>query len=82
LEGPDEYITLARAAQIAGLAPTTLRNQALAGWLRTVRPGHDRLTTRRWLHAYLRTRGTHHRGATPKALPDAYIAPQGEETAS
>jgi hypothetical protein len=47
LEGPDDTITLQRAAQIAGLTLHTLSDAARAGRLAAIRPGHDWLTTRR-----------------------------------
>ena len=78
LEGPDEYIALARAGQLAGVAPGTLRNQALAGKLRTVKLAHDLLTTRRWLHEYLESRDDS-RGAKPAPLPADYQAPDGPD---
>jgi hypothetical protein len=78
LEGPDEMISLARAAEIAGLSPVTLGLQARKGRLQTVKPAHDRLTTRRWLHRYLQSR-TGPQGGTPAPLPASYTTPDGEE---
>ena len=79
IEPPGEYITLARAAQIAGLSPETLRKQARRRGdapprLRTVRLGHDRLTTRRWLHEYLLGRDETNTHAAP--LPVGYVPPE------
>jgi excisionase family DNA binding protein len=75
LEGPDELITLKRAAEIVGVGKDTLRQAASAGRLAAKRPGHDWLTTRRNLHKYLagRCRGV------PKPLPADYQTPKGEE---
>ena len=75
LEGPDETITLQRAAELAGLTLHTLSDAARARRLRATRPGHDWLTTRRDLHHYLRGRS---RGVI-KPLPPDYQPPQGEE---
>jgi excisionase family DNA binding protein len=75
LEGPDETITLQRAAELAGLALHTLSDAARAGRLKATRPGHDWLTTRRDLHRYLRGRS---RGVI-KPLPPDYQTPEGEE---
>lgn len=75
LEGPDEYISLARAAEISGLSPTTLRAQARAHKLRTVRTRREWFTTRRWLHAYLLGATRRDKGGR-KPLPDDYIPPE------
>jgi len=77
LEGPDEPITLHRAAEISGLAPGSLRDAARAGRLKAVRLGHDWLTTRRKVHKYLSARS---RGPV-KPLPADYQTPEGEEPA-
>jgi hypothetical protein len=74
LEGPDESITLQRAAAISGLAPNTLRVAAQDGRLAATRIGRDWLTTRRNLHRYLRGRS---RGAI-KPVPADYPTPDGE----
>ncbi len=74
LEGPDETITLQRAAAIAGLALHTLSDAARRGRLTATRPGHDWLTTRRDLHRYL---GGRSRGVV-KPLPPGYQTPRGE----
>jgi hypothetical protein len=74
LEGPDQLITIARAAELSGLSPKTLRHQALAGKLRTVKPAHDLFTTRHWLHAYLSSRDDS-RGGKAAPLPDGYVSP-------
>ena len=77
LEGPDEPITLHRAAEITGLAPVSLRDAARSGRLKAVRLGHDWLTTRRKVHHYLRGRS---RGPV-KPLPAGYQTPEGEDPA-
>lgn len=77
LPGPDELITIARAARLCGLAPDTLRRAAATGRL-TVQQVTPRLnlTTRRWLHDYLQARGgTDGMGRPPKPLPLGYQAP-------
>jgi hypothetical protein len=78
MEGADEFITLRRAAEIAGIAANTLQRQALRGKLQTIKPAHDRFTTRRWLHLYLGGR-TGPQGGTPAPLPPDYQTPDGEE---
>jgi hypothetical protein len=75
LEGPDRPITIARAAQIAGLRAHTLRLAAREGRLYAAKLGPDWITNRRHLHRYLmgRKRGPR------KSLPEAYEVPEGEE---
>ena len=79
LEPPDQYIALTRAAALCGLSAGTLRvlanprGDALPR-LRTVRLGHDRLTTRRWLHEYLMGRDETNTHAAP--LPEGYVPPE------
>jgi hypothetical protein len=75
LEEPDELISLARAAALSGLHAGTLRNQAIAGKLKSLKVARDHLTTRRWLHDYLTARETA-RGGRPAALPADYVAPE------
>jgi len=75
MEDADQPITLARAAAIAGLSPATVREQARRGKLGVLRYGHERLTTRRLLDAYLRGRDAS-RGARPAPLPAGYQAPE------
>jgi hypothetical protein len=70
-----DLISIKRAAELAGLAPNTLRIQARAGRLRTVKPAHDLLTTRMWLHEYLRGREGRQGGHRP--LPPDYVTPAG-----
>jgi hypothetical protein len=70
----DQFISIARAAQLSDVSPHTLRNQARAGKLRTQKLGHDLVTNRRWLHEYLVSRNAQ-RGRT-KALPADYQAPE------
>jgi hypothetical protein len=69
-----ELIGLKRAAEISGVAATTLRVQARRGRLRTVKPAHDLLTTRTWLHKYLTAREGHQ--GPRKPLPADYVAPE------
>jgi hypothetical protein len=73
LEGPDEHITLRRAAQISGLSGDTLSRAGHAGRLQMVQVGWHRYTTRRWLHAYLMSRKAASGG---KPLPPDYVAPE------
>ncbi|HWE61624.1 MAG TPA: MarR family transcriptional regulator [Chloroflexota bacterium] len=80
LEGPDELITLQRAAAICGLSATTLVHQALSGILCTMRTERRRLTTRRWLHAYLLAASARTNGPG-KPLPAGYAAPEDLATA-
>jgi hypothetical protein len=74
LEGPDQHITLRRASELSGVKPNTLRIQAIAGKLHTVKPARDLFTTRRWLHEYLTAASERDKGAR-KPLPDDYVAP-------
>ncbi|HWE64017.1 MAG TPA: hypothetical protein VHB98_20065 [Chloroflexota bacterium] len=74
LEGPDDRITIKRAAQISGRAPETLRRHAYRGSLHTIQVGRVRMTTRRWLHEYLMPRGETDEHAPP--LPPAYVPPE------
>jgi hypothetical protein len=75
LEGPDEQITLKRAAELAGLVAGTLRIAAQDGRLEATRPARDWFTTRRKLHRFLMARS---RGAIAP-LPEGYVPPEGEE---
>jgi hypothetical protein len=75
LEGPDDLITLRRAAALGGLAKSTISVQTYAGKLRMVRRDHLRLTTRRWLHEYLTAASGRDRGHR-KPLPADYVAPE------
>ena len=75
LEGADEHITLKRASDLSGLSTETLRVQANAGKLRTVKLGRDHLTTRRWLHHYLTEASERDKG-NRKPLPEGYAAPE------
>jgi hypothetical protein len=74
LEGPDEPISLNRAAELAGLASRTLRRSAFEERLRAEWSGGKWWTTRRQLHTYLIGR---RRGAV-KPLPEGYQAANGE----
>jgi excisionase family DNA binding protein len=76
MEEPMELITIKRAAEISGISPNTLRQQVRKERLRTVKPGHDLLTTRTWLHEYLTSRDATFGKVKP--LPPDYVAP-GEE---
>jgi hypothetical protein len=74
LEGPDEPISLTRAAELAGLASRTLRRSAFEGRLHAAWSGGKWWTTRRHLHTYLMGRS---RGMV-KPLPEGYQAANGE----
>jgi hypothetical protein len=74
LEDPMELISLKRAGEISGLSPGTLNVQARNGRLKTVKPAHDWLTTRVWLHEYLMAREGRQGGRKP--LPPDYVAPE------
>ncbi len=74
LEGPNELITLKRAAELAGLTADTLKVAARQGRLAATRPARDWFTTRRKLHRYLMHRS---RGVIAP-LPTDYQAPKGE----
>ncbi len=66
-----EYITLARAAEIAGYSGSSnLRHASAAGTLRTRMVGKIRFTTQEWLDAYLATLhpGNYKRGHPRKGL--------------
>ena len=75
LEGPDELITLKRAAQLGGLHPKTLRDAAKQGRLQATMPGNEYLTTRRWLHRYLAGRK---RGVVDVAQCELGLAQEGD----
>jgi hypothetical protein len=75
LEGPDRPITIARAAEIAGLRVHTLRLAAEKGRIYAAKLGPDWITNRRHLHRYLRGR----KPGMRKALPAGYEVPEGEE---
>ena len=75
MEGPDDHITLVRAAELSGLHRDTLKQAAHQNRLQAIRPARDWFTTRRWLHAYLKGRKT---GPKPP-LPPSYQTPEGEE---
>jgi hypothetical protein len=76
LEGPNEQITLKRAAELSGLQQITLRRAAIDGRLVASRPARDWFTTRRYLHTYLIGR----RRGVVKPLPEGYQAPEDEST--
>jgi hypothetical protein len=72
LEGSNQYISLARAADLSGQSAETLRAQAVRGRLRTIKIGRDHLTTRRWVHEYLveaRQRNKGRRRLPPVEMP-------------
>jgi excisionase family DNA binding protein len=73
LEGPDERISLKRAAELTGLHPDSLRLKVHEGRLYAEKPGRDWVTTRRHLHAYLTSRGH----GMVKPLPADYQPPEG-----
>jgi hypothetical protein len=75
LEGPDDQITLKRAAEVAGLSIETLQHAARDGRLQAERPARDWFTTRRHLHRYLAGRK---RGPVAP-LPADYVTPEGED---
>lgn len=71
-EGPDDWITLQRAAQLGGVSPRHLYKLTSSRRLRyLIDEDKQRYTTRRWLHTYLvgRGRGTY-------ALPEGYVPPE------
>ena len=74
LEPANAYISLRRAAELSGLADSTLRHQALARKLRTVKIAGVHLTTRSWLHEYLQRAEAQPTG-TRKQLPPDYQPP-------
>ena len=78
MEAPDDLISLPRAAEIAGLSVHTVRAQARARRLQVRRVGHERLTTRRWLHEYLIRASENDRG-TRAPLPEGYLPPDHED---
>ena len=81
LEGPDQHITLRRAAELAGLSYPTLKAQSkprkdAPARLRVERLGpRTVLTTRRWLHEYLMNRDETNTHAAK--LPEGYRVPAG-----
>jgi hypothetical protein len=75
LEDADVLISLRRAAQLSGLADSTLRRQAIAGKLCTRKVASVHLTTRQWLHEYLTAADAQTRGRR-KPLPEGYVAPE------
>ncbi|HWE64790.1 MAG TPA: hypothetical protein VHB98_24010 [Chloroflexota bacterium] len=72
LEGPDEWISLNRAATLSGVSSMTLRRQVYRGHLRITRSGYAWVTTRRWLHDYLQSRPA---GGQWRGVPEDYQAP-------
>jgi hypothetical protein len=82
LEGPDELITLRRAGELSGVSQDTLRHQSIAGKLHTRKVGTRMLmTTRRWLHTYLREASERDKGRR-KPLPDGYVPPEDSKPAA
>jgi hypothetical protein len=73
LEGPDEHITLRRAAQMSGISRDTLSHAGHTGRLQMVQVGWHRYTTRRWLHAYLMSRKA---ASGRKSLPADHVPPE------
>jgi len=80
MENPDQYITLPRAAHVAGLSYPTLKAQAkprkdTPPRLQIARLGpRTVLTTLRWLHEYLMGRDETNTRTAP--LPEGYQAPE------
>jgi hypothetical protein len=74
LEPPMQYITLRRASDLSGVSAATLGNQARSGRLQTILLGNTLVTTRVWLHEYLKARET--RQGRRKPLPADYVAPE------
>jgi hypothetical protein len=75
LEGPHEYLSLARAPELSGRSTKTLHDRAALGQLHTVNIGQKWLTTRRWVHAYvMRTQASAKVRFRP--LPEGYQAPE------
>jgi hypothetical protein len=77
IEGPDEHITLKRAAELSGLTPGTLKRIVNTRRLEAEKLGRDWVTTRRKLHRYLESRDPIRRQTAP--LPPTYRTPDGEE---
>jgi hypothetical protein len=75
LEPSTQYISIARAAELAGLSAGTLSVQARRGTFRTVKLACDLVTTRQWLHEYLTNRDDR-RGGQPAPLPEGYVPPE------
>jgi hypothetical protein len=75
LEAPDVYISLTRAAELAGRRFEILRVQAVRGRLRTIKTGGEHLTTRRWLHEYL-LRAAPNGSERFLPLPADYVPPE------
>jgi hypothetical protein len=72
---PDEVITLAQAAAIAGLTTKTLHTQQRRGRLPLRKLGRDRVITRRELHKYLLSRDPARGHTAP--VPADYETPRG-----
>jgi len=68
-DGVDEYIDLRTASKLSGIAPVTLRAQAVKGRLHAVRLGGHWVTTRGHLQRYLDSRVRH--GKMRVEEPDA-----------
>jgi hypothetical protein len=79
LEEIGEYITLARAGEIAGyIGYGNLRRAAATEKLKTVQVGRTRLTTRAWLEEYLATLGK--QAGRPRGQPRKPQQPPQETT--
>ncbi len=70
-----DFMTVAHASAISGVAAGTLSNQARLGRFQSVKLSHTLLTTRVWLHEYIMSRAT--RQGRRKPLPADYVAPEG-----
>jgi hypothetical protein len=62
-------MSLRDAAVASGLSASHLRLLARTGRLNARKYGHDWLTTREWLTAYLADEELRKRGRPPKAMP-------------
>jgi hypothetical protein len=71
IEGPDEPISLKRAAALAGLHPESIKLKVEEGKLVAEKAGKKWVTTRRHLHTCLMSRGH----GMVKALPIHYQMP-------
>jgi hypothetical protein len=72
LEGPDECISLKRAAELAGLHPESIKLKVQEGKLNAEKLGRVWVTTRRHLHTCLMGRGH----GMVKPLPPNYQTPR------
>jgi hypothetical protein len=73
---PAELLSMADAAALIGVDPSTLRTQSSRGRLRTVKRGRDLYVTRESLHLYLIEKMRTKRGGSIP-LPANYRTPAG-----